>query len=281
VAGSSAPYTNVRDALGAADEGDTIMLDGSATHYGTVEISKRVVLMGPGFLLKENGIIDEAAPSAVIYSLTVTKNAPNTVIKGIRFNSFVTINGPKTIITRCMFNADLTLGAVNTIVHQNFFYKARVGTSQFYLDDYNMQITNNIIYGGIIRSIGGSYIAYNTLIPENTENAAFADVITSTIEYNIVPNEDVSGNGWNDVKSNNFSNNLNYVGFLYKEISTDKDVQSASASISEGIYGAFAGDDPYVLSGIPSGPVIQDLVVPASVEKGSTMSVTVKVGVVK
>ncbi|MBR1667908.1 MAG: hypothetical protein IJ693_06470 [Bacteroidaceae bacterium] len=281
VAGSSAPYTSVKDAIGVAEEGDTIMLDGSATNYGNVEISKRVVLIGPGYLLGENGIVDEAAPSAVISNLTVTKNAPNTVIKGIKIISGATINGPKTIVTRCMFTGDLNLGAVNTIVHQNFFYKARVGTTQFYLDDYNMQITNNIIYGGIIRSIGGSYIAYNTIIFENTENAAFSNIITSAIEHNIMPNGEVSGNGWNDTSSNNFSDNLEYKGFVYKDISTDMDVQSASAKISEDKYGAFAGEDPYVLSGVPSGPVIQDLVVPASVEKGSTMSVTVKVGVVK
>ena len=46
-------------------------------------------------------------------------------------------------------------------------------------------------------------------------------------------------------------------------------------------YGAFAGDSPYVLAGVPSGPVIQDLVVPTTVEMGSKMNVTIKIGMQK
>lgn len=46
-------------------------------------------------------------------------------------------------------------------------------------------------------------------------------------------------------------------------------------------HGAFAGDSPYVISGVPSAPVIENLVVPTSVEYGSKMNVTIKIGVQK
>jgi len=45
--------------------------------------------------------------------------------------------------------------------------------------------------------------------------------------------------------------------------------------------GAFAGDDPYVISGIPAGPVIQDITVPSTVEQGGTLNVTIKLGIQK
>jgi hypothetical protein len=45
--------------------------------------------------------------------------------------------------------------------------------------------------------------------------------------------------------------------------------------------GAFNGDDPYVISGIPAGPVIQDITVPATVEQGGTLNVTIKLGIQK
>ena len=58
----------------------------------------------------------------------------------------------------------------------------------------------------------------------------------------------------------------------------DKEILNLSKGLA---YGAFAGNDPYILSGVPAGPVVQDLIVPTTVEKGSKMNVTIKVGVVK
>ncbi len=46
-------------------------------------------------------------------------------------------------------------------------------------------------------------------------------------------------------------------------------------------YGAFAGNDPYVISGIPAGPMIEELTIPTSVEEGSVMEVTIKFGTAK
>ena len=39
--------------------------------------------------------------------------------------------------------------------------------------------------------------------------------------------------------------------------------------------GAFGGDEPYVIGGVPSGPIIQELTVP-QVTSGSTINVRVK-----
>ena len=58
-------------------------------------------------------------------------------------------------------------------------------------------------------------------------------------------------------------------------------MKAAEQALPEGDYGAFAGDSPYVISGIPSAPVIEDLVVPTTVEAGSKMKVTIKVGIQK
>ena len=141
-----------------------------------------------------------------------------------------------------------------------------------------MQITNNIIYNGGISNIGGSNIAYNTIIKDNQEVKSFENVITSTIEHNIINSKAVSSNGWNDVTSNSFENNLIHIFPDMKNYAYDTDVRVAEAAISEGIYGAFAGEDPYVISGIAPGPYIEDIIVPVSVEQGKDMKVTVKIG---
>lgn len=49
----SAPYASINDAVNAATEGDTIMVEGSSIPYGDVTINKRVVLIGPGYWLKK------------------------------------------------------------------------------------------------------------------------------------------------------------------------------------------------------------------------------------
>ena len=47
------------------------------------------------------------------------------------------------------------------------------------------------------------------------------------------------------------------------------------------LYGAFAGDSPYVISGIPTGPYIIGIDAPSTVEVGSTPTVTIKVNISK
>jgi len=90
------------------------------------------------------------------------------------------------------------------------------------------------------------------------------------------------------VFTNEFTNNTdnsytdNYViGEYYKDINTDKDVLNTELPADATSYGAFTGNDPYVISGIPTGPMIEELIVPASAEEGSIMGVTIKLGKAK
>ena len=62
-------------------------------------------------------------------------------------------------------------------------------------------------------------------------------------------------------------------GLIYKDTSTDLTIknQELDATVKAAIAGkgAFEGDDPYVISGIPAGPVIEGITVPASVEQAT------------
>ena len=46
---SGVPYSSISDAISAAEEGDTIMVDGSNTAYSSVTLTKRVVLIVRAF----------------------------------------------------------------------------------------------------------------------------------------------------------------------------------------------------------------------------------------
>lgn len=282
VSGSSAPYTSINTAIEVAKEGDTIMVEASPTQYDGIShiaINKRVVLLGPGYWLQENGIIQEGGDQAYVYGMDIS--AKGTVVKGmtISYQDGITITSPQVVINRCRLvrgGISIMETANNCIIHQNY---CRVIYGNF---ASNLQITNNIIAGHendatvCISRCNNSYIAYNTFIggvPYMKDDGYIGDGSNDcTIEYNIF-------------KGNPPMNPSNYYGdnyvpntWNYETTMIDKEVLAVAPNLT---YGAFAGNDPYILSGVPAGPVVQDLIVPTTVEKGSKMSVTIKVGVVK
>lgn len=95
------------------------------------------------------------------------------------------------------------------------------------------------------------------------------------IEKNIFYSNDTNVGDGNTIKDNYI------VGEAYQNIQTDKDVRDCPLPQEANGYGAFAGDDPYVISGVPAGPMIEELTIPTSVEEGTTMEVTLKLGAAK
>ena len=277
----SAPYSNVEDAINAAAEGDTIMLDGSYYSYGDVTLDKRVVLMGNGYYLIENGIATESITDAIVDKITI--NAEGTVIKSLRVSSDVTggwikIFAPKVIIQRCYIgNNDsgvvLYSGADNCIIHQ-CYVRGPIGNGNSYNATFNHQITNNMLPRLNIRSVQNSYIAYNT------SWSGYGEVVYSCmgnkIEKNHVYNENFGDGDSYNAYVDNFT-----TGALFKDAQTVADFKNTELPEGAKGKGCFAGDDPFVISGVPAGPMIEKLDVPTSAEAGGTMKVSVKIGEAK
>lgn len=267
--GSSAPYTTIEAALEAAAEGDTIMLDASPVKYPALEIEKRVVLLGPGHWLAKNGIISEGAEAATIDGIKI--HAEGAVVKSIAVpgGASITIQAHNVVVNRCQVNGQIVLrNASGSVIHQCYANGVE-GYGSNYQENY-IQVTNNILYGRI-SNLNNSYIAYNTL-------TSFFNLKDCTVEYNWAT-KDVfkggNGNSFNNnISSEDYSKPFNNAGRydgMFAAVEVDETLRST--------YGAFAGDTPYVLSGVPAGPIVEDLVVPATVEKGSKLQVTIKVGI--
>lgn len=286
---SGAPYSTISDAIKAAEAGDTIMVDGSNTSYGDITLTQRVVLIGPGYLLNENGVIAEGSPSAMLG--TVASNytqAAGSILMGLDIKDIVTLAQPNMVVTRCRLASDVRIGtsASNCVVHQNYFVGGRVMCASTGASSRvpNAQVTNNIFTrksddGGVITSFSDSYIAYNTMVGTTT-NVNYSQVIAltgCTVENNIFFR-------MSNISGNSYSNNLvlaDGLGEVFAEATTDKAVKEVSESKAEEFagVGAFNGNDPYVISGIPAGPYISDITMPTSVEKGKPLNVTIKIGV--
>lgn len=269
-----APYQSIRAAVEAAHDGDTIMVDGSAVVYPGDTISKRVALIGPGYFLRENNIGNESVVSAQINGLVV--EAEGCTVAGMDIHDGkLWIKAPKAIITRCKITGwtgiELTKGADNCVFHQNYITCAIGGNVAHPDNTYNHQFTNNIMIMKFT-AIHNSYIAYNTGCHDtNVLNHFFS--AGNTVEYNMTDVYEGTAEG------NTYRNNYKVNRCYYD---TDKNVLEQLSEVpaeAMGTYGAFAGSDPYVISGIPAGPVIEELTVPASVEEGSRLNVTIKLGV--
>lgn len=274
VSGSTAPYSTVQDALDAAQEGDTIMLDASGKTYGNITINKRVALIGPGFWLQENGFIQEGVEHALVGDIKV--RASGVILSGLYLYGYginVDIAEGKTdvVIKRCFIGAEILIGrnANRCVIHQNFMNGNCIDKHIGNIESSFHQITNNIMNAPYkLYYIHDSYVAYNTILGKNTFSIAGSSNIT--FEKNIwytQPNHATS----------NFSDNLIKEIDFNIDKQTDKDIKALNITT----HGAFAGDSPYVLSCIPSAPVIEDLVVPTTVEYGSNMNVTIKLNIQK
>ena len=295
VTNSGAPYATIPEAIEAATEGDTIMVDGSPNKYsettgtsGNVTIDKRLVLMGPGYLLTQNGVQSNGDLTANISAaIKISEGGAGTIIQGFNITSSnpLIIQVPNVVITRCKVDSEvyITSSATNCVLHQNYFtyYVGNTGNSY---TAYNAQVTNNIFTHnndtnyGILRGFYESTIAYNTFTKAGSGSFVPLNQLTGcTIEHNIffgseqsLTNNTMVDNYWGDGDN------------PYKNCTTDlqmRDVDLGNLTNDIVGRGAFSGDDPYVISGIPAGPVIQDITVPASVAQGSTLNVTIKLGV--
>lgn len=266
VKGSTAPYSTVSAALADASDGDVIMVDASPDSYGDVEINKKITLQGPGFFLVANGITKEGQTTAEFGDITIKKEGAK--VSSLSAN-YIFARADKVIITRCWARKVDIYNTNSAVVHQNYI------TWEIYTKyATNAQITNNIIHfdSSSSYSIGlkNSVVKYNTFLWSSTLYKGFTDCV---IEYNI-------GNFPDTDTDNTVRNNKGYSTGYYDDYSTDTDVKALDNALTNA-HGAFAGDDPYRISGVATGPVIEDIDVPTSVEQGSDLKVKVTIGMKK
>ena len=284
--GAGAPYSDLTAAIGAAQVGDTIVVDGSSTSYGDVTIDKSLVVMGPGYWRTQNGLSAEGTNSALVQNLTISSTAETTVVRGMEVNANLRINASQVVANRCLVRGSIHLasGTTRVVVHQCFIGGLVYGNGSSYA-----QITNNILTrrytdSGLYNKLIDSYIAYNTTTNDWTNIHYSDDVDCSgcTFENNIATF--LRGSSANSYVGN-YNQQEGEGNRIYSGLDTDLAVKNQSMSDEKRAAidgkGAFAGNDPYAISGIPAGPVVEDVTVPVSVEQGNTLNVTVKLGIQK
>lgn len=292
VVGSSAPYTTYAEAEVDALDGDTIIFDGSATSYGDVVVKgKRLVLFGHGYLLAANDVSSLNDCDAIFGDIEI--QTEGTIVQGLKAN-YIKIRANNVIVTRCHATGIGNGGGFEgyysgvfsgIVIHQNFVKAAISGlsgsTSQYFS---NSQITNNIVVGStydkeLIYAMRNSVVQNNILINKYYKNETAAtpmNLVECMVENNIVfANDKVVTGSKNEISGNI----VGASGFEFTDLANDASILDDLKEYTAQGVGAGAGTDPYVISGIPAGPMIEDIDMPTTVEKGKSMEVVVKVKV--
>ncbi|PZR25661.1 MAG: hypothetical protein DI535_17150 [Citrobacter freundii] len=297
--GINANFTQISEAVASSSvsAGDTLYVEGSSAIYNTVELKKRLVIIGPGYFLAgtaSNPGLQYHTQPATINTFYLDSLGSGSVIMGLSGYFYLSGGVDNLTLTRNNFSL-YTYNLQNTgQVNSNIKITKNYLTVSVSFTMENAEITNNIISGPcsvnstnnkniLLRNnvitygspnISGAYVSNNIF---TVTSATFTN---STVRYNIATGNNVLPAGNNN--QNNIALNTIFVASGssdgYYRLLANSPAIGAGEPIN-GVTpdaGAFGTADPYRLSGIPAIPSIYELNVPASVPAtASSMTVTI------
>lgn len=291
----SANYTSLQAAIYKAASGDTIYVEGSSASYtnpngkGFIYLTKPLVLVGPGYFLSLNdSTLSKKVPAHIYDNISLYPAAKGSVLQGLELEGTVHVGCSDVMINRNNISGTLFFGyyrdslcttsvnnhsssVSNIIVSQNYISTAM---STYYGTAISSVISNNIINTNINFGNANEFIIANNCVTSSI------NVHNSTVINNICGNTITTGQN-NTVEAN--SSSVNESLFYVMGTVPDKkfmllDNSPARGNASDGgDQGAFGGNNPYVLSGLPPIPHIYELSAPINGSSSSGLPVKIKV----
>ena len=281
--------------------GDTLMIDGTITTHPDIELTKPLVLVGPGYLLTANPGTQANGAQAIMSQIMLRPSAAGTVLIGLTFSANYTSDAPyincnDVIVMRCFLPNTLYLtgNLQNIQIVQNYLPSV---SYQYTSDRFsNVSLRNNIILNGINISSTASNprvlstvehnVFLSTLIftAENfthnivSTNLTSVAINSANIQYNLYRNAANvpagTGNQAYDVNNLFVGAAGNSTDGQYR-IKQDSPYKNAGVNGSE--PGAFGGSTRYVLSGVPPFPTIYSIEAAGVASKQTGLPVRIKV----
>ncbi len=290
-------YADLQSAHDAAYNGDTLMIEGSVTSYNGFTSTKRLCIKGPGFFLDENpGVSANKVPAVVSY-VSFNEGSSGSIIMGIVFNSSVTVYDNNITFRRCWLQYSLSVFSAENFVITECFFPEAVWASFTANAVTNLIVSNNIISCGITIAEGSTGVFLNNVL--NTDiisiptgfdmkNNILFKAGTENVSLPALPDPDVSynisiGSHFGTLNHNkaNASEESMFQGALSSSTDGKWQLKAGSPALGAGESGidcgAFGGPQPYILSGLPVGPVIYELNVSSYSTTDNKLPVTIKV----
>jgi len=292
-------YTTLQAAHDAAANGDTIMIDGSPeAYYDNFTVTKRLVIKGPGYFLDENpGISANKITVQISGQITFGSGSANSLLMGIvsPFN-YVSIEVNNITIRRC----NLVYVAINQSIQNTTITECYFPGASYNSIGANV-VTNLIVSNCIIRgtislqpgstgtflnniftaasvSIPTGFVMKNNIIFTTEKTGYSLPALDAAVTYNMSISDHF---GTANNNKANVTESALFVGALTASTDGKWKLKAGSPAIGAGEggadCGAFGGQQPYILSGLPVGPTIYELGVSSYVTPDGKLPMTIKV----
>ena len=195
IQGDVADFTNVNDLLPNLQDGDTLYFAGSFFDYTstTLTISKRVVMIGPGFYLHENAPLQATeAPAKFDEVLILDGSASGTVIIGMHLSS-ITSKVAELTLKNCLMekggfdNITIQANMTNLKLDQCFLRGGIFASSTYTID--NLEIKNTALQTPVINKITNGVLDHNIIFTTDTDWTASCTLDNCVISNSIFLNE--------------------------------------------------------------------------------------------
>jgi hypothetical protein len=275
--GISAHFTSAQQAANSASVliGDTLYFEGSITSYGSLNLTKRLVLIGPGYFLGQNPQTQADLSYAMIESLTFSLGSKGSVLSGMTLWSGTTIQDTAITLTRNNLGSVSVYGpSINNNITGNYIVYLYVSGSQGNTISNNLIIRDAQCWQGICFNLEGNSSATVT----NNIFKGCQTIENCLYENNIATGTATGGNdtftATNSTIYNNIGASTQYGTANGNQQNVDMALVFINSGSNDGRYqlsagspaleagvegvdcGIFGGPEPYVLSGIPNLPSI-------------------------
>lgn len=317
VPGFPGHFTNLQTCINAAANGDIIVVQGSGTGYGPIEINKQLIIMGPGYFLNQNPETQAIASAAMVDYINCTAGASGSIIQGLEVVSNMAINADTypngiTWIGNASINVEncgVTFISINTLATGQWVHLRNSNGSSFSKCYGTGIYCSNNVSGLVLENCIFNYGCYlrNTTVKNcffdldfsNNDGYGFSNcnIINSILGS-------AGGGFWN--WSSTFNNNIflygNPLGLNAGNNITGEDPANLFVGVpSQGSYsddakfklrtgcvaigtgvdnvdiGPFGGANPYSPSGISFHPNIWKVTMPTTGTSGGGLQIQVKV----
>jgi hypothetical protein len=233
---SPGQYTSLQAAINAASVGDTILVSGSPTNYGSVTINKKLTIFGSGYDPSNTFAKITYLTNVTLTRFDAVQNASGTKISGFNLDNInINNNDPDTMkditIERCLISVIINFQSFNfsdyaNVTVQNCVFTrtiTNINFGQYFGVLHHNHIFRNNIFNGVISGDIQSSVNYINLSLVTFSNNIFTGSGTGTIldevknavfENNIFFRKDAGENSSDGASAHcngcAFNNNITY-----------------------------------------------------------------------
>lgn len=273
-------YSSIQEAHDAANDGDTLMIEGSPLEYENVNIKQKLVVIGTGYFLTENIHTNANPLTSIVRQVRMLPGSEGSSLIGLSFSQAYHTYTPHIetndiVIMRCYITSNIQFigNLLNIKILQNYFSGGSIAVGYNTYSFSDVELINNIfrndmlispsnqrVFSKVDHNIFLGSVSFRTSSFRNNiiaSTAAKVDVDSPLIQNNLVLGTQLAGSG-----NQTYNDGQLFLGEEGNSTDGQYQLRPDSPYLKAGFEGAepgiFGGSTPYRLSGMPPLPAIYE-----------------------